>query len=187
MSPSPGTSRFGVESVPTAKSLTCTSRNVSTPSAIVARARARPSTRSSRCTRRRRVGGRGRRRRAACGRTRRRRAASSCARARTGCRRRTPRRAPVRSRFGVASAASSQVSCPAGPVVSTRHSASTVSAASRATRTRSRCSAHCAGSARLERAEADQVRHPQPGVADAAGALLPARRLELRRARRRSR
>ena len=35
MSPSPGTSRFGVDNVPTPKSLTCTSRNVSTPACIV--------------------------------------------------------------------------------------------------------------------------------------------------------
>ena len=97
MSPSPGTSRCDDATVPTLKSLTCTSRMRSMPSRIVALERALgPARVDLHAHARRRAGARGRSRPSGCARTRRRRAASSCARSRTGCRALAP--APARAR-----------------------------------------------------------------------------------------
>src|SRR5262249_30285485 len=78
-----------------------------------------------------------------------------------------------------APAASSHGSGPAGPVVNTRHSALMVAAVSSARDPLSLCVA--AGRlGEVEGSETDEIPHPEPGVGDSAGTVLPPEPLELR-------
>ena len=116
MSPSPGTSRCDDATVPTLKSLTCTSRMRSTPSSDRRREAAFGPARvhlhaHTGVEPAREVD----RRRAACARIPRRRATSSCARSRSRRRGRAPRRNTGAIASSNASAAASHVSGANGP------------------------------------------------------------------------
>ena len=184
MSPSPGTSRCDDATVPTLKSLTCTSRMRSTPSVIVRREitfgparvhlHAHAGVEAARevdgvaqgvhepdvDAQRVRVLDRERRR------PRLRASASTGASAASN-----------------ASAASSQVSGTNGPVVNTIRGAPTARAVAIDRTSRSCCCSQRFGSRELERAESDEVGDLQ-AVVDRAlhelGSLLPAERFELR-------
>ena len=147
MSPSPGTNRCDDATVPTLKSLTCTRRMQSTPSAIVAaRSRSAQQALSSMHTpvpsrRARSIASRN-----VCTKPTSTRSELVCSIANSTSLARACCSTGARARSS-ASAASSHVRGANGPVVNTMRSAPTATAVSIERTRRSRCASHCSGCA----------------------------------------